>query len=622
VIVQSELVANEAKPVQSDDPRVAAALDRPLVAVEQDARDLRAVMLHETRSSRLLMAAGMDHDIEVEGRVEHSTEARDDWARTTVVCGLRAGQKLRIVKYLAYGWSGRRSQAAVRDQVAAALTGARYSGWDGLVKHQREYLAEFWDGADVEVGGDPVVQQAVRLALFHVLQAGARAERRAIPAKGLTGPGYDGHSFWDTEGFVLPLLTWTVPDSAADVLRWRHSILDMAQERARLLGLQGASFPWRTIRGQECSAYWPAGTAAFHINADIAFAVDRYRIITGDTTLEQACGLELLVETARLWVSLGHHDAQGAWHVDGVTGPDEYTAVIDDNVFTNLMAARNLTAAADACQRNPDASRRLGVTHEESAQWRDAARTVHIPYDEQLGVHEQSDRFTRFAEWDFSAHEYPLLMHAPYVQLYRKQVIKQADVVLAMHWCGEHFTPEQKARNVDYYERRTVRDSSLSACTQALLCADVGHLELAHDYLHEALLVDLRDLHRNTGDGMHLASLAGGWSALVEGFGGLRVVGEGLTVDPQLPEGLTRLDYRVRWRGQRLLVEVRSDVVRVTARDVKAGEVALRLVGEELTVGPGATVERPWQRRTPLLPRPEQPPGRAPMQREDMPTVT
>jgi trehalose/maltose hydrolase-like predicted phosphorylase len=237
-------------------------------------------------------------------------------------------------------------------------------------------------------------------------------------------------------------------------------------------------------------------------------------------------------------------------------------------------------------------------------------------------VHEQSERFTRFAEWDFEAHDYPLLMHAPYVQLYRKQVIKQADLVLAMHWCGEAFTPEQKARNVDYYERRTVRDSSLSACTQALLCADVGHLELAHDYLHEALLVDLRDLHHNTGDGMHLASLAGGWSALVEGFGGLRVVGEGLVVDPQLPDGLTRLDYRVRWRGQRLLVEVRSDVVRVTARDVPAGEVALRLVGEDVTVGPGATVERPWQRRTPLLPRPEQPPGRAPMEREDMPSVS
>jgi alpha,alpha-trehalose phosphorylase len=188
----------------------------------------------------------------------------------------------------------------------------------------------------------------VRFALFHVLQAGARAERRGIPAKGLTGPGYDGHAFWDTEGFVLPLLTYTVPGAAADVLRWRHSILGQARKRAGALGLSGAAFPWRTIHGEECSAYWPAGTAALHVNAVIARAVDRYRQITGDDSLERECGLEILVETARLWMSYGHHDVDGRWHIDGVTGPDEYSAVADDNVFTNLMAAANLRAAAAA----------------------------------------------------------------------------------------------------------------------------------------------------------------------------------------------------------------------------------------------------------------------------------
>src|SRR5204863_5763748 len=157
------------------------------------------------------------------------------------------------------------------------------------------------------------------------LQSGARAEQRAIPAKGLTGPGYDGHTFWDAERFVLQVLTYTAPQAAADALRWRHSTLDLARERATQLGLKGAAFPWRTIRGQECSGYWPAGTAAFHINADIADAVVRYRNVTGDDTLEVEAGLELLVETARLWISLGHHDTHGRWHVDGVTGPDEYS---------------------------------------------------------------------------------------------------------------------------------------------------------------------------------------------------------------------------------------------------------------------------------------------------------
>jgi alpha,alpha-trehalose phosphorylase len=615
VIVQSELVANEPQPSLSGDPRVAATLDDPLEAVERDVHDSRTVLLHGTRRSGLLMAAGMDHEIEAPGRVEVSTEARDDWGRTTVTCVLRAGQTLRIVKYLAYGWSGRRSQSALRDQAGAALTGARYSGWDGLVTSQREYLDDFWDAADVEVDGDAIVQQAVRFGLFHVMQAGARAERRALPAKGLTGPGYDGHAFWDTEGFVLTTLTYTVPDAAADALRWRHSILDMAKERAATLGLSGAAFPWRTIRGQECSAYWPAGTAAFHINADIAYAVERHRVVTGDDTLERDCGLELLIETARLWMSLGHHDASGAWHVDGVTGPDEYTAVVDDNVFTNLMAARNLRAAADACTRHPQQARDLGATTEETAAWRSAADQVHIPWDDELEVHPQSALFTRYAEWDFEASKgsYPLLLHEPYFQLYRKQVVKQADLVLAMHWCGEAFTAKQKACNVDYYERRTVRDSSLSACTQSVMCAEVGHLGLAHDYLHEAALVDLRDLHHNTRDGLHMASMAGAWGALVEGFGGLRLRDEQLSLDPQLPDGLTRLAFRLRWHGMRLLVEVDGSHVRLELRDGPQATMRLLLAGEEVELTCDEPVERTWTRREPMLPRPGGCTGREPV---------
>ena len=342
VTVQSELVANEQLPDSADDPRVAAVLDKPLEAVGHEHSERGAILLHRTRVSELLMAAAMAHDVDVPGRVEVTTGAGDDWATTTVICGLRPGQKLRIVKYLAYGWSSLRSRPALRDQTAAALSSARYTGWEGLLESQRAYLDDFWDCADVEVEGDPDSQQAVRFGLFHVLQASARAERRAIPGKGLTGTGYDGHAFWDTEGFVLPLLTYTAPHAAADALRWRASTLDLARERAAQLELTGAAFPWRTIRGEECSAYWPAGTAGWHVNADIAMAFERYRIVTGDESLEAECGLAVLVETARLWLSLGHHDRHGVWHIDGVTGPDEYTAVVRDNVFTNLMAAHNL----------------------------------------------------------------------------------------------------------------------------------------------------------------------------------------------------------------------------------------------------------------------------------------
>jgi alpha,alpha-trehalose phosphorylase len=611
--VQSELVANEDQPQPSKDPRVAAMLTNPLEPVDHEANETRALLMHRTRASKLMMAAAMDHEIDVPGRVEVETDAREDLARTTIICGLRPGEQLRIVKYLAYGWSSLRSRPSLRDQAAAAITSAAYSGWKGLLEAQREYLDDFWDSADVEVEGDATCQQAVRFGLFHVLQSSARAERRAIPGKGLTGTGYDGHAFWDTEGYVLPLLTYTAPSAAADALRWRASTLDLARARAEELGLEGASFPWRTIRGHECSAYWPAGTAAWHVNADIAMAFERYRVVTGDEKLEAECGVQVLVETARMWRSLGHHDRHGVWHLDGVTGPDEYTAIVRDNVFTNLMAAHNLCLAADAAERHPDAADALGVDDEETAAWRDAAANVHIPYDEELDVHQQCEGFTRLAEWPFAEDSvYPLLLHSPYVRLYPAQVVKQADLVLAMHWRSHCFTSEQKARNVDYYERRTVRDSSLSACTQAVMCAEVGHLDLAYAYAIEAGLIDLRDLHHNTRDGLHMASLAGAWTALVAGFGGLRDDEGVLALNPQLPDGLTRLRFRLRWRGFRLTVDVDHSEVVYTLRDGPDGEMTIRHAGDDVkldTREPRTIAIRP---RRALLPPPPQPRGREP----------
>ncbi len=624
VTVQSELVANEDQPETSNDPRAASILTKPLESVAYESDGGRAVLIHRTRLSNLTMAAAMDHDVDVPGRVEAQTEAYEDLARTTVICGLRPGQKLRIVKYLAYGWSSLRSRPALHDQVAGALAGARYTGWDGLLKAQRDYLDVFWEDADVEVEGDPEMQQAVRFGLFHVLQASARAERRAIPGKGLTGTGYDGHAFWDTEGYVLPVLTYTHPAAAADALRWRASTLDLARQRAQELGLAGASFPWRTIRGQECSAYWPAGTAAWHVNADIAAAFERYRIVTGDETLETDCGLEVLIETARLWLSLGHHDRHGVWHLDGVTGPDEYTAIVRDNVFTNLMAAANLRVAAEACERHSEAARDLGVDNEETAAWRDAADAVHVPYDEGLGVHQQCEGFTTLREWNFegepSDDTYPLLLHESYVRLYPAQVLKQADLVLAMHWQGHAFTDEQKARNVDYYEPRTVRDSSLSAATQAVLCAEVGHLELAHDYACEAALIDLQDLHHNSRDGLHMASLAGAWTALVSGFGGLRDDEAVLALDPHLPEEITRLRFRLRWNGFRITVdvdhgEVRYGLQRADQDDDGPTTLTIRHAGDDLKLTTSTTATVALRNRQPLLPPPRQPPGCAPSRR-------
>jgi alpha,alpha-trehalose phosphorylase len=613
IVVQSELVANESLPDTVKDPRAAAVVDCPLIGEECVAGEQSVVMVHRTRESGLRVAAAMGHEIESpDGKIE--TEVSDDVGRVTVATRLEPGQRLRIVKYLAYGWSSQRSRPALHDQVIAAMAAAKLSGWKGLLREQREYLDEFWAGADVEVDGDPEVQQAVRFGLFHVLQAGARGERRPISSKGLTGPGYDGHTFWDTESFVLPVLTYTQPRVVADALRWRHSTLDAAKARAEQLGLAGAAFPWRTISGDECSGYWPAGTAAFHIGADIAHAVVRYLQATEDEDFARDYGLELLVQTARLWRSLGHHDAQGRFRIDGVTGPDEYSAIADDNVYTNLMAQQNLQAAADLAERHPAQAEHLGVTDEETASWRDAAADMYIPYDERLQVHPQSEGFTDHAPWDFEStgdDQYPLMLNFPYFDIYRKQVVKQADLVLAMHLRGEAFTPEQKARNFTYYEALTVRDSSLSASTQAVMAAETGHLDLAHDYLGEAALMDLGDLEHNTRDGLHIASLAGAWTALVAGLGGMRVPKGRLEFTPRLPGGITRLVFRMRFRGRRLKIHIAAHEVVYELLEGKPLEIFHN--GDPLVLNGGA-VTRPVS-LPPATPTPTQPRGRAPRRR-------
>ena len=612
VVAQSTLTANEPGPPRSADPRAAEVLAAPLIAEEQELHGKRAVLVHRTRASGLRVAAGMDHLVDGPDGTVSDSDIAPDLARMIASCELPAGGSLTVTKYLAYGWSGSRTLPSVRDQVDAAMASAKRAGWDQLVTRQREYLDDFWDRADVEIEGDSELQQAVRFALFHALQGGARAERRAIPAKGLTGPGYDGHTFWDTESFVLPLLTFTAPHAAADALLWRHSTLDLARERAKQLHLEGAAFPWRTIRGQECSAYWPAGSAAFHINADIADSVLRYLRITGDEEFARGPGLELLVETARLWRSLGHHDSEGVFHIDGVTGPDEYSAIVDDNVYTNLMAERNLRNAANlAAQHQPEAAA-LGVDDEEIAAWRDAATAMHVPYDERMKVHPQDADFLGHAVPDFSAFEYPLLLHAPYSQLYRQQVVKQPDLVMALMTRGDRFTPEEKARNFAYYEGITVRDSSLSACVQAVVAAEVGHLELAYDYFGEAALMDLDDLEHNTRDGLHIASLAGAWVAAVAGFGGGRVSHRGLMFRPRLPPAIARLSLRLVWRGQRLRVDIRHKEVTYEVFDGEPLELCHE--DELVRVEAGKPQTRSWMAPD-AGPAPVQPPGRAPARR-------
>jgi alpha,alpha-trehalose phosphorylase len=615
ISVQSEMLTNEQLPSSDGDPRSSAVLEHPLQSESTRATGLATILVHKTEHSGLRVGAAMDHLIDAPVPVTTDTRVWDDGGMMTASVVLEPGQRLQLIKFVAYAWSGVRSLEAIRDQAWAALSGVRQAGWQQLLADQRGYLDDFWGRADVEIQGDTEIQQAVRFALFHVLQAGARGEERPIPAKGLTGPGYDGHTFWDTEAYVLPVLTLTAPDAAVSALSWRHSTMPMALERAKQLGFAGAAFPWRTIAGKESSGYWPAGTAALHINADIAEAVTRYLDATDDENFASGQGMDLLVQTARLWRSVGHHDSSGQFHIDGVTGPDEYSAIADDNVYTNLLAKRNLANAAAAAKQYPDRAAELGVGSEEAASWRDAAEAMHIPFDDALGVHPQTADFTRHQVWDFAAtpsENYPLMLHYPYLDLYRKQVVKQADLVMAMMTCADEFTTEQMARNFDFYEALTVRDSSLSACIQAVIAAEVGHLDLAYDYLGEAALLDLADLEHNTRDGVHIASLAGAWLALVMGFGGLRHERGNMRFAPRLPDGISRLAFMVIFRGRRLQVEISHHEARYLLVDGEPLEIIHH--GERLTLSAGHRRARPVPALQPG-PRPSQPAGRAPIHR-------
>jgi alpha,alpha-trehalose phosphorylase len=445
----------------------------------------------------------------------------------------------------------------------------------------------------------------IRWNLFQLLQASERVEGHGIGARGLTGDSYEGHYFWDTEIYVLPFLIYTNPQMARALLKHRYDMLNKARVRAKELGHRGATFPWRTINGDEASAYYAAGTAQYHINADIAYALRKYVEVTGDEEFLWRYGAEILVETARLWCDLGFFSERkgGCFCINGVTGPDEYTALVNNNYFTNLMARENLRYGAHTVHHlertRPDAFQKLvritGLVNSEPAAWGEAAERMHLPYDERLRVHPQDDDFLQLEKWDFAGtpeDHYPLLLHYHPLNLYRSQVVKQADTVLAMFLLAEQFTAEEKKRNFDYYDPLTTHDSSLSVCVQSIVANEIGYRRKAMRYFNFAAVMDLSDVGGNMMHGAHIASIGGTWMALVYGFAGMRDEGGRISFRPRLPDGWDRLAFCLSVRGRRLRVEI--DHAATIYRLVEGEELTIRHDGEELTLAAaGRTVTRP-----------------------------
>jgi alpha,alpha-trehalose phosphorylase len=600
------------------DPRKAETFEeRVLDPQMKHTEDDRILLGYRCHNSTMTLAVGVDHEIETENSYTTHISADEDTGKMVYRIDAEPGKTITVTKVVSYHSSRGVPVRELADRCRRTLDRVKRQGAAQQLVDQRDWLDGFWARSDVEVDGQPEVQQAVRWNLFQLAQATGRAEQSGVPAKGVSGSGYGGHYFWDTEIYVLPFLSYTSPWMARSALRFRYNMLAAARRRAEDMAQEGALFPWRTINGEEASAYYAAGTAQYHIDADISFALAKYVGASGDDDFMWREGVDILVETARLWADLGfwrersvYDGAARSFHIHGVTGPDEYTTVVNDNLFTNVMARFNLAKAAEVVRRLAEHDGavfdqlvdRLEIEPHEVEDWATAAEAMSIPYDHGTGIHPQDSHFLDREVWDLKStppNHRPLLLHYHPLVIYRFQVIKQADVVLALFLQGDHFTLEEKRANFDYYDPITTGDSTLSGVVQSIIAAEVGYRDLALRYFYSALFVDLADLHGNTSDGVHVASTGGVWNALVYGFGGMRDHNGSITFDPRLPATWKQLVFRVSLRGTRVRVTVVHGSITF---EIEEGELATLAVRDHhFTVTSDAPVTVPLMGQGPEI---------------------
>jgi len=613
VVISSKVIDSQTNQAGSDDPRQARGFgQRVLLPQERFRSDLRLMLAHRAANSGMTIACGVDHDLQTDCRHEVHSEWFENGGKVVFSVAARPGQPIQLFKFISYHSSRSAPTAELCERTERTLDRVVAAGFDSLVKGQRAFLDNFWARSDVEIEGDPELhkrpagemQQALRWNLFQILQASARAEGTGIPAKGLTGQTYEGHYFWDTEIYVLPFLTYTQPRVARNLLKFRHSMLELARRRAHEVNQQGALFPWRTINGEEASAYYAAGTAQYHINADIVYALKKYVEVSNDISLLYNEGAEILVETARLWFDLGFFNPRqkGRFCIHGVTGPDEYTTVVNNNTYTNLMARMNLLFAAETVTRMRSEApeyyatlvHRTKLDEQEIADWGEAAARMYVPYDEETGIHPQDDNFLDREVWDLAntpKEKFPLLLYHHPLVIYRHQVIKQADIVLAMFLLGSEFSAGEKKRNFDYYDPLTTGDSSLSACIQSIVAAEIGDMEKALRYARYAVLMDLADVGGNVRDGCHIASMGGTWMVVVYGLAGMRDDHGEISFRPHLPPAIRRLRFPLTIRGQLLEIEMNQQQVTYLLRDGKGLDI--RHIQQAITLIPDQPVTLP-----------------------------
>ena len=610
---------------QGDDPRIGTRLDGGLHTIDAAAEQDLAWVRQRTTHSGIRLVCAQTHaprdgslDAQLANLAPHGVVQ-------TYTGMLAPGQTVTLEKYVAYAWTaphGDDADDALLDRARTILEQAVDRGYAELLARQQKHLAPLWEAADLAIDGDPSTEQALRFNLFHLFQSSCRDGHGSAAAKGLTGEGYEGHYFWDAEAFILPVLATTAPELARGMLLYRHRTLDRSRLHARELNhARGALFAWRTISGDECSAYYPGGSAQYHINAAVAWAIRLYVDATGDVDFLRDHGAEMLFETARVWMDIGHFNARrgDAFCIHEVTGPDEYSALVDNNHYTNRMAQRHLRDAAATAVWMAGAApveyaalcSRIGLGEDEVAQWRRATEAMYLPEDPRLGIFPQDDGFLDKPRLpDHLAAKpgegkRPLLLRLHPLTIYRHQVCKQADTLLALMLAGDRVDRAAKRRNFDYYESVTVHDSTLSASTFGVIAAEVGLAGKAYRYFQDSLRVDLDDSHGNAAHGVHMAAMAGSWLGLTWGFGGFRVVDGLPSLAPRLPAAWNGYRFGLRWGKARLRVEVDGSGVHYTL--LQGDGLAFRHDGREQFIRAGETLCLPRadaipNRRAPLPP--------------------
>lgn len=545
-----------------EDPRVGSKFSsNPLVVESVSIEDNQLNFFAKTRNSGLSLHGSAFHVVSKEP-VEVLASQRE--LSLSYTFPLEKGESVTLCKFIAY--------TTEDDSASFRARRSAQQGFDRAKEKQRAFLDEFWQVARIIIEGDDSSEQAIQFNLFHLLQSCGRDGLTSMAAKGLTGEGYEGHYFWDTEAYALPVFCYLKPDMAKALLDYRHAILPKARQRARTMSLKGALFPWRTISGEECSAYYPAGTAQYHIDADILYAVEKYLASTGEEA--PSSYVEMAIESARMWLSLGCY-IDGAFCINEVTGPDEYTACVDNNAYTNLMAQNNLRFAIALVESCLQQKTKLPLVLEEGEleSWKAASEAMKIPFDERLGIYAQDDSFLSKADWPFATtpkEKHPLLLHFHPLVIYRHRVLKQPDLVLAQFLLSGLFSKAERIRNFAFYEPYTTGDSSLSHCIQSIMASDSFQSLKAWAYFKKTVRLDIDDIQGNSVDGIHTASMAGSWMALVYGFAGFRDWKGNFSFAPVLPEDWKALTFCLTLHGSVLKVSLRSDEVTYSLMSGKA----------------------------------------------------